>query len=195
MEKNNEARFGYKMLKPNGDFYAFCAKRKYNRYIAKKLCTVIDDKTIQLLFEPKVKSDKFIYVFSNDSTKNKCSCCSKEEGYDEENDEDIKLCKHNIVPFEFLKWYPDKNLDANYNRILLCNNCKDIYNSEQHSFRQKILEEFNLTNTSKDNNICPAKIIVEKLIADNKLNEFSQKWKDHFINTMLPTNMPNYIEQ
>lgn len=252
-------KYNYKLLHPNGEFFAYCTKRKYNKYIQKNLCKIIDEKTIQLTFTPKIKdTSSFYYVYDIDTGKNVCIVCGRAETCDkatndtnekttnelenEENNEynddcednNIKLNLHNIVPMEFMKFYPNKcHLNLN-NKVLLCDDCKDDYNAHQHKFREDIFTEFDIkfepnnkkkrdyasaildenmstetkinstdrlakllghTPTQEDIINCsklnsypalgdkaPPQYIVDKYVAEGKLDEFSSRWKNHFEN-------------
>ena len=191
MTDQKQNKYGYKMLYPSGEFYAYCSKKKYNKYINKNLCKIIDYNTIQLTFEPKKIGASFTYIFSiND--KNKCSCCDEIDS-DSDHDQNQYLNKHSIIPLEFLKHYPNKNEMSTRNIVLLCDNCKALANSERHKFRMMLLNEFGTKNINDDNDMSPGKIIVEKYISENKLNELSKRFMDHFISVMNPINLPDYV--
>lgn len=133
--------YNYKILFPNGNFFAFCTKRKRERYISKNLCTIIDDKTIQLTFMPKYKdSSLFTYVHSINNQKDICCVCGSCSA---------QLNCHGIIPPEFLKWFPNKRTVGLYNKVLICNECLDTYNAEQFTFRKQLLSDLTISRDDK----------------------------------------------
>src|ERR1700744_4185076 len=95
-------KYNYIILNTSGSFFAYCSKKKRENYISKNLCKVIDNVTIQLTFEPKIKdTSKFTYLFSTEGKQSSCMVCGTTE-------ENTDLNKMYIIPIEFLKWFPDK---------------------------------------------------------------------------------------
>jgi quinolinate synthase len=196
-------KYGYKILYPNGDFFAYCTKKKYDIY-ANTRCTIIDDFTLKYIEFPKeIKHHDFTYLYSPNENPNKCFGCDIEENskimieYDDENcEENVELYRNSIVSHEFMKWYPNKRDMSQCNYVLLCQNCKYIYEYEVNKFRTNLLKEFKVSNVKNNKNkdeIQPAKIIVDKYITNNNLNEFTKRWIDLYKKVLSKSKIPKKL--
>lgn len=149
----NTSKFGYKLLYPDGNFYAHICKKTYNKFIRKrKNITVIDDFTIKLNDYPKKQiNDNYIYVYSTDGTPNYCSICNIQENkiinfnndkenkenqedinYDDECQEEILLNKSYVITKSFMRYIPNNQKISQKFSILTCLDCQSSLNRIQN---------------------------------------------------------------
>lgn len=179
---SNNYKYGYKILFPNGNFFAFCSRKTFNKYVKNsKKFKIIDSITVQFIDFPQIDKNPNNFIYTHDPNGNNyCNSCSLKEKaniFDDINDEyfNVELSKISVISKEFLKWIPDTKSFNQKLFVLLCQDCRKIFESCFYEHRKNLLQQFNLTNMIfKEKNIeqiVPAKVIVEHFIQNKKINE------------------------
>lgn len=131
---------GYRIQAPDGSFIGFCNKKKFEWYIKQDIVTMINDKTIRLNFEPKIKAmNKNFDDFYKQEHSVQCVVCGTSEN----------LNKFHIVPLEFRKHFPEEmKSHACHDVLLLCRECQNDTNCVYHQYREYLLAKFGLKTNS-----------------------------------------------
>lgn len=125
----------YKVLSPEGKLMFRCQEKKFNWYLKRNLAKIIEDSTIQLLFEPKGLGHQSDYYLKQKD--NICVVC----GFSDE----LNLTKHHVVPYCYRKFFPPEYKDHNHHDILpLCLECHNRYECLASNFKQKISNKYNI---------------------------------------------------
>ncbi len=89
-----------KILKPNGEILSCCSTKGMQWYIKKGLAEIIDDKTVKLTFEPKIRGGLSFDKYHQTIKTSQCFVCGKGEN----------LCKFAVVPECYRQF-----IDSRYN--------------------------------------------------------------------------------
>lgn len=175
---------GYRLQAPDNSFLGFCSKSKFDWYIKQNLVEKVNDTTIKLNFEPKIKGQyKRFDDFYNHEHAIQCVVCGSKDD----------LIRFHIIPLEFRRHFPEEmKSHACHDILLLCNNCHYDANYVYGQYRQHLFVKFNLVgdpvfrklknyagsylrqkkknNIKTDQNICVKKLI-EYFGHDPSINE------------------------
>ena len=155
----------YSILHPSGDRMCFCDGKKIRWYLKKGLAKQVDEKTIQLLFEPKGIGNLHLSDVYKNNMSNKCVICGT----------DKNLTKHHIVPYQYRKHFPDVLKSHNHFDILpVCIEHHEEYEREADLFNAKLAKEAGIV--TKNNQKLPEVVKAEKLNAI--IMTLESKWDD-----------------
>jgi exonuclease 3'-5' domain-containing protein 2 len=144
----------FTILHPNGERMCYCDKKKINWYLKKNLAKQIDEKTIQLLFEPKGIGDLHLSKAYENNKQNLCVVCGCEDN----------LTKHHIVPYQYRKHFPEAFKSHNHFDVLpVCITHHEEYEREADLFNEKLAREAGII--TKSNQKLPEVVKAEKLNA------------------------------
>lgn len=149
-----------------GDLIGFIPEKRFNWYIKKGLCTMIDESSIMLNFEPNYKNKKIVIDRLKQTPKeNICVVCGCTEN----------LKRFRVVPYEIKKLFPESNKTHMSSDVVVVCEPKsadgDYYNKEM---KLKLFEEYgidlnNFKIDSKKKNIYVTlqKIAKKNFVCDN----------------------------
>lgn len=137
--KDNQHYGNCTMLDPHGNIIARCSKSRIDWYLNRNLADVVDENTIKLNFDPKIRklneSNSYDAFYLSDK-ENICVCCASIEN----------LTRHHIVPYSFRKEFPEECKLHNYHDIvLLCVECHHKYEIESMRLRKQVMVELKIT--------------------------------------------------
>ena len=117
-----------------GELIGFIPERRYNWYIKRGLCKVLDEKSIMLTFQPNYKNEKVVIDREKQAPKqNICVVCGCTEN----------LKRFRVVPYEIKKLFPENNkAHMSSDVVVICETKAadgDYYNKE---FKLKMFEEY-----------------------------------------------------
>lgn len=169
----------YSILHPSsGERMCYCDKKKINWYLKKGLAKSIDEKTIQLLFEPAGRGDLHLSKAYENNKQNRCVICGCEDN----------LTKHHIVPYQYRKHFPEVLKSHNHFDILpVCITHHEEYEREADLFNAKLAAEAGIV--SKSNQKLPEVVKAEKLNAiiltlESKWDEIPPQRRDVLLNEL-----------
>lgn len=113
----------YKVYHPLGHLMFYCSEKKYNWYLKRNIAIKIDDKSIQLTFEPKGFGEE--PRFLEEERKNICVVSGKYED----------LTKHHIVPTQFRQHFPDVYKSKNSHDVV-------VMTREEHDKYERIADVY-----------------------------------------------------
>src|SRR5690554_4979303 len=100
-----------KIISKSGQLIGYCGRSKLEWYLKKELGSLIDEKSVQLNFDPIPKNYQNFEIYESQERKNICVVCGL----------DKFLNKCHIVPLEFRKWFPlEKKSHKSHDILLLC---------------------------------------------------------------------------
>jgi hypothetical protein len=144
----------YTILSPSGEKMCYCDKKKINWYLKKNLAKSIDEKTIQLLFEPKGVGDLGLNNTYSNIKQSRCVVCNTEDN----------LTKHHIVPYQYRKHFPEVFKSHNHFDVLpVCITHHEEYEREADLFNNMLAAEAGIV--SKSNQKLPEVVKAEKMNA------------------------------
>ncbi len=123
-----------RILSPAGELMCNCSTKKIQWYLERQLATPIDDRTIQLLFEPKGpgnRGDEFYLA----AKENMCVVCGNGS----------QFVRHSIVPHAFRSLFPEKHKShSSHDIVLLCPVCHQHTQPLMAGLRKQIFRELNI---------------------------------------------------
>lgn len=132
----NKLYDGCKMLSKDGEFMAFCNKKRMDWYIRKNLAIRIDDKTFQLTFIPQGSGHQNDLNYYKERKLNICVVCGTSKN----------LTRHHIVPLAFRKHLPEDYKSANcFDIIPICVRHHALYELEAAKEKQRWFDLFNIS--------------------------------------------------
>eukprot|EP01084_Bolivina_argentea_P081958 148414_1 len=123
-----------KILKPNGEILSCCSTKGMRWYIKKGLAEVIDDKTVKLTFEPKIRGLSFD-KYHQAVKKSQCFVCGKEDN----------LCKFAVVPECYRQFIDEKYNNKAWrihDHIPLCVYCHRQATCSQDMIRNELCNKY-----------------------------------------------------
>lgn len=155
----------YTILHPNGERMCYCDKKKINWYLKKNLAKSIDEKTIQLLFEPAGRGDLHLSKAYENNKQSICVVCGT----------DKNLTKHHIVPYQYRKHFPEVYKSHNHFDVMpVCIQHHEEYEREADRFNAALALEAGIT--TKSNQKLPEVVKLEKINAI--VMTLESKWDD-----------------
>ena len=163
VDKNKTIYENKELYSKSGELIGFIPERRYNWYIKKNLCDVIDSHSIKLKFEPNYKNQKVVIDREKQSAKqNICVVCGCTEN----------LKRFRVIPYEIKKHFPEKyKAHISSDVVILCQKLSsdgDYYNKELKLilFREYDVDINNFKIESKKRNM----YITLKKIENNNFN-------------------------
>lgn len=176
----NKLPYGnYKVLDHKGNLMFRCEPKKFHWYIDRGLAKKINEKTIQLLFEPAGRGHIGDEFYLSEKLNN-CVVCGS----------DKYLTKHHVVPKCYKKYFPDdlKN-HSSHDVLVLCSCCHEKYEILALSLKEEIASEYNMPvggTVDIDFDALKAKKAANALILHRhemplqRIEELEQRIKDYF---------------
>ena len=152
-----------KILSPDGSFLGYCNQRRLDMYIKKNLGSLVEDKTVQLNYEPKIRDlDDFTRKMNNpyyfEPLKSQCVVCSSAN----------HLIFFHLIPKDYRKWFPEnKKTHNNKDVMLLCEKCHQYYGYYLNKLRDDFLRVYNI---KLDQNLKTVRNYAKKLL----LHDFNE---------------------
>ncbi len=136
---------------PAGIIIGRCSQRKLDWYIKKNLGKLIDDKTLELNYEPKLK--RAINEYDTTYKENICCVCGEHE--------EEELVKHHVIPQEFKKWFPsEKKVHRNQDVLVMCLDCNEDCYKQITEFKNELMNRYNVVY---DKDLARIQVQVKKL--------------------------------
>ena len=171
----------FQILHPDGSKMCFCDEKKIRWYLKRGLAKSIDEKTIQLLFEPRGRGDLHLSKAYENNKQNACVVCGT----------DKNLTKHHIVPYQYRKHFPEELKSHNHFDVLpVCIEHHEEYEREADLFNKKLVKEAGIVTHKQK---IPSNVAAEKMrgiiaslrenwdkIPPKRRNELLQKLGDYF---------------
>tara|TARA_R110000824_G_scaffold218435_1_gene405030 strand:- start:5020 stop:5802 length:783 start_codon:yes stop_codon:yes gene_type:complete len=147
MNKRTQLIYGNcQVLSPDGELMFRCLRKRADWYLKRNLAEVIEEDplTIKLNFEPKGKGENHDLLLI--PRKNLCVVCGTE---------DLNvLTRHHIVPYEYRKYFPEKEKSNNSAFIVpICRKCHDEYEEIANKHKKKIAIRFDAPLNGDKRNI------------------------------------------
>ena len=131
-----------KILKPNGEILSCCSAKGMRWYLKKGLAEVVDEKTVKLNFEPKIRGLKFD-EYHQSVKESQCFVCGIRDN----------LCKFAVVPECYRQYIDDKYNDkANriHDCIPLCISCNKRGAHCQNMVRDRLCKQYSVPHYKLD---------------------------------------------
>lgn len=126
----------------NGELIGFIPEKRFNWYIKKGLCDVIDANSAMLNFEPDYKNQKVVIDKNKQSAKqNICVVCGCTEN----------LKRFRVVPYEIKKYFPE-NYKAHISSdvVVICQTLSSYGDMINNKMKLQLFEEYGVdTNLFK----------------------------------------------
>eukprot|EP01084_Bolivina_argentea_P119183 211345_1 len=123
-----------KLLKPNGSLLFYCSVKSMQWYLRKELAQVVDDKTVKLKFEPKIKNEESLDHYKTTRI-NQCFVCGKKGS----------LCQYDVVPKQYRSCMDMKYRNKGWrlhDYIPLCTFCHPIALKMQSILVEELCEKY-----------------------------------------------------
>lgn len=134
-----------RLISPSGELLSYTSNRRGEWYLRKGLGKKVNDKplAVQLLFTPNIKTRLIDEdPFYNQELPSHCVVCGEVN----------ELTQHHCVPSNYRKHFPFEYKAYNHHDVLLlCGPCHRTYEKEAHLFKLKLINEFNISKTTRDN--------------------------------------------
>ena len=118
----------------NGELIGFIPEKRFNWYIKKGLCDVIDANSAMLNFEPTYKNQKVVIDKNKQSAKqNICVVCGCTEN----------LKRFRVIPYEIKKYFPE-NYKAHISSdvVVICQNLSSYGDMINNKMKLQLFEEY-----------------------------------------------------
>lgn len=123
----------WKMLHPNGTLMCRTGDKRANWYLSRGIAKIVDDNTIQLLFEPAGQGES--HPFLLEAKDNACVVCGSTEG----------LNRHHVVPYQYRKHFPvDQKANSSYDVLPICLEHHEEYELHAQAFSRQLGDEYGI---------------------------------------------------
>jgi hypothetical protein len=132
----NAGHGNFKILDKDGGDIGLCDFKRFKWYLRKGLATKINDRTLQINFDPDYKNNKKedYEIFER---KTLCCACGTKKN----------LRKFHVVPLQFKRHFPEDKKKHNVTDILLmCDKCAGLGNKITDMFKTAICKYLGITN-------------------------------------------------
>lgn len=129
----------WKFKHPDGELMFYGDQKKANWYLKRDLAVMMDERTVQLTFEPKGKGSA-TDLYGSSPKENICAVCGDSDG----------LTRHHIVPFCYRRFFPEEYKSKNFHDIVpVCGIHHKEYEMKANKLKNKIATQYGMLNEFK----------------------------------------------